>query len=515
MSGVIGKKIIEKQKKFLKPKEKKRKKSRKKSRKKIILNKNCVKRSNLSLRPHQKKVVKYLDNHDGLLVIHGTGTGKTLTSVTASQCFLDNNPNSKVVVVSPASLVHNFKKEMLKYKNINHSDRYEFYSYDKFLRNMYDNGFKDKYKGKYIEDYRNLKYFKPINLKGNMIIIDEAHNIRNFKTKKSIAVVLASYSASKRIVLSATPIVNNLSDLTAIINIVNGKKIVGTRKEFLQNEVKSYIKNITIKKPNISKETKKTIEKYLKNKIDIVDLNLTSKDFPKKFEHTIKVNMTEDFYLDYNRLLQKEEINSILINNAKAFYNGYRKLVNSVGIKKGENYYSMKIKKILPIIKKNKSIIYTNWLEFGINPLSEALNKNNIKFGIISGSVSQKERIEIVKDFNNNKINSLLITKAGGEGLDLKEVRNVIVIDPPWNPAGLEQIIGRAIRYKSHEKLPKKDRNVNVYYMELELPLNIKKMYKKDSFITKTGDTILYDIIKRKIKMLKMIDSILTGLQIS
>ena len=51
----------------------------------------------------------------GLLVAHDTGTGKTLTAVTASQCYLDKNKNGRIVFIGPASLLHNFDKELDKY----------------------------------------------------------------------------------------------------------------------------------------------------------------------------------------------------------------------------------------------------------------------------------------------------------------------------------------------------------------------------------------------------------------
>ena len=476
------------------------------------INKGCVERSALSLRPHQKHVVKYLDKHKGILAIHGTGTGKTLTAVTASQCFLDANPDKKVIVVSPAALVHNFAKELGKYRNVKHAKKYEFYSYERFLNKMYENGLKEKNKNKVIEDYKDINLYKPINLKGNLLIVDEAHNLRNTKSKKTIAVTLASYSAAKRILLSATPVVNNISDLIPIINMINGKKVVGTCKEMQQGKVKYCIKNITSRNNNISKETKKAIEKLLKNRIDIVDLNLKSSDFPKMRQHKMKVTMTNKFYQDYDKLLKEEELNDIVFNNPRAFYNGYRRAVNSVGVKKGVNYYSMKINKSIPIIKKGKTIIYTNWLSFGVNPITNALKTNNIPYRVVSGSVSQKERIKTVKEFNENKVKTLIITKAGGEGLDLKEVRNVIVVDPPWNPANLDQIIGRAVRFRSHANLPAKDRFVDIYYMELQVPDNIKKVYGSEA--TKTGDQLLYKIILRKNRLLDAINNIFEKIQI-
>ena len=68
---------------------------------------NCVKRSNLELRDLQIKVVEYMEIYNGLLVVHGTGCGKTLTSLACSQCYLDKYPERGVVFVGPASLTSN------------------------------------------------------------------------------------------------------------------------------------------------------------------------------------------------------------------------------------------------------------------------------------------------------------------------------------------------------------------------------------------------------------------------
>jgi ERCC4-related helicase len=76
------------------------------------------------------KVVEYMENNDGLIVIHGTGCGKTLTAITTTQCYLDKYPSRGVVFVGPTSLISNFQKEMKAY-GVKNTDKYEFYSYDK------------------------------------------------------------------------------------------------------------------------------------------------------------------------------------------------------------------------------------------------------------------------------------------------------------------------------------------------------------------------------------------------
>lgn len=533
-TGRIGKNLLKKKKsrrsKSLKKKKSRKKKSVKrsrrrkksvkrsrrrkksvkksKSRRKInrsMLEKGCIERSNFTLRAHQRKVVEYLDKHDGIIAIHGTGTGKTLTAVTASQCFLDKNPGAKVIVVSPAALVHNFAKELENYSNYKNRSRYEFYSFSRFLNMIYKNGERNGPPSKKLCGEKNpLEKYKPVNLKGNMLIVDEAHNLRNMSSKRTSAVALSAYTAKKRLILTATPFVNDVTDLIPLINMVYGKTVVCRTKS---KRVKYAIQNSV--DGEMTPETIHSLKTLLKGKIHFVTIGKDNKDFPQKRLHTVQVEMTRDFYKKYKDLMESKEVNDLFFDNPKRFYNGYRQLVNSVGSKEGVNYYSMKIEHAKKIIRTGKTILYTNWLKFGVVPISLALENMGVKFKIVSGDVSQKERIQIVKDFNNNELQVLILTKAGGEGLDLKEVRNVIIVDPPWNPAGLDQIIGRAIRYKSHENLPESQRFVDVYFMELALPSGMEGI--DDIY---SGDQILYAIVEKKIKIKKELHRFFEKLQI-
>ena len=64
--------------------------------------------------------------------------------------------------------------------------------------------------------------------------------------------------------------------------------------------------------------------------------------------------------------------------------------------------------------------------------------------------------------FINNEYRVLIITKAGAEGVDTVNCQNIILFDSQWNDTTSEQIIARAIRFKSHNGLPEKERYVNV-----------------------------------------------------
>ena len=444
---------------------------------------NCIDRSELELRPEQKKVVKYLDTHDSLLVVHGTGLGKTLTAVTASQCYLDKHPERFVVFIGPVSLIDNFKKEIRRYGAGSDMSRYKFFSFDKYY-NSYVQGKDD------------------VSLKNKMVIIDEAHNLRNPEGRKSMVLQEATEEADKKVLLTATPFVNSITDFIPLINILYSGNVVGSYKQWDQGEVSEYIDR------RYYDESLETVGHLLRNKVDVMTIK-DPENFPLREDHYIEVPMTKSYYERYRKIasgLDMREQYGILFSEPARFYNGYRRAVNSAG----PGYFSSKIEEAIPIILSGKTIIFSNWLEFGIKPVTNALDDNGITYRSFFGDTPPSQRQKIVDEFNDDEFDVLIITRAGGEGLDTKGVRNVIVLDPTWNDAGLEQIIGRAIRYKSHDHLPKKERKVDVYFMILTLPETIPEGESSPE----SGDVLLYNIIEQKNKFNSAIIEILREVSI-
>ena len=470
--------------------------SRRRSLRRLKQKKNCIKRSNLPLRDLQKKVVNFISKpgNEALLVVHSTGCGKTLTAVTASQCFLDKDPLNKIVFISPPSLIDNFKKELINY-GIEDFSRYEFYTYTGFM-NLYKQNV-------------NFNFCK-----NSMFILDEVHNLRNYvktvkktgkektgkeKTARYLSAFFCSIHSSKRLLLTATPFINNLTDFIPIINIMEGGNAVGSKTEYTEGKVNNFITSGKLNDNNI-----KVIKKYLNKKVDYVSCK-GLKGFPKLEEHYQIVKMPKKYEEKYLQLLAQEQIDDIVFKYPDAFYNAQRRIVNTLG----KNYYSTKIKAILDKLEE-KSIIYTNWLDFGVNPIKNFLKTNNISYEVFTGNLSLKQRKKIVEDFNNGDFKVLIITKAGGEGLDLKGVRNVIVLDPVWHDSGLKQIIGRAVRYLSHAHLPKDEQKVDVW--KLILVEKSVKNWEKDPTIS--GDAILYRIIMSKKEINNQIIELLKSISI-
>lgn len=114
--------------------------------------------------------------------------------------------------------------------------------------------------------------------------------------------------------------------------------------------------------------------------------------------------------------------------------------------------------------------IYLKYLGFYNYMIKKELQMDKVGYTEFHGGIKElQERFDGMKAFNNpdNKLGNLLkimlISPAGAEGLNLKNVRQVHIMEPYWNEVRITQIIGRGIRQCSHKDLPMDQRHVDVY----------------------------------------------------
>jgi hypothetical protein len=159
--------------------------------------------------------------------------------------------------------------------------------------------------------------------------------------------------------------------------------------------------------------------------------------------------------------------------------------------------YSSKIKTICDRILASTGVIlvYSQYIDAGLVPLALALEEYGFvragtgtslfqtkppnvggqrplynKYAMITGdkgfSPNPAEDIKLLTDddnVNGLKVKVVLISQTGAEGLDLKFIRQVHILEPWYNMSRVEQIIGRAVRTCSHKALPFAERNVEIY----------------------------------------------------
>jgi hypothetical protein len=154
--------------------------------------------------------------------------------------------------------------------------------------------------------------------------------------------------------------------------------------------------------------------------------------------------------------------------------------------------YSCKIEAICKEIQKSTGVIliYSNYLDGGLVPMALALEEmgmrrygngkslfktpparfNGQSYVMITGdkrlSPDNVSEVAAATNFINRSgvaVKVILITSAGAEGIDLKFIRQVHIIDPWYNLNKIEQIIGRAVRNFSHKDLKFEERNVQIF----------------------------------------------------
>lgn len=413
---------------------------------------DCISRSGLKLKKHQINAIDYLMKHRGVIAAHGVGSGKTLTAVAASQCILDENPRMKIVVVTPTSLQKNFKKEMVAYGIDENDKRYSFYTHTKFAKNFVG--------GKGCT-------------KNTFLIIDEAHffrtQIKGNKGKSAQSAVDCAKKAGKILLLTATPIYNDPKDILNLVAMVKGKDPL-TRKEF--EEII---------------DDNKEFSKYF-GCIFSIFKSPKSADYPSMKEENVEFVMDPKYYKEY-RKIEKTEV-SDGVSNPWAFMSGLRTATLEL-----EPCY--KCEWIMEkIMQGRKTVLFSSFVDKGINRMKEMFEEEGIDYVEVTGKMTQAKRNEAVEKFNddNSDVKIMIISEAGGEGLDLKGVRDVIIMESGWNRAAEMQIIGRAVRYKSHAKLPQKERNVTVYYLMVVKP--VEGLDEDDNF--PSADTMLRNMTDEK-----------------
>jgi len=84
-------------------------------------------------------------------------------------------------------------------------------------------------------------------------------------------------------------------------------------------------------------------------------------------------------------------------------------------------------------------------------------------------------------NFYGEVINTLMISASGAEGINLRNVRYVHIVEPYWHPVRIEQVVGRARRICSHQDLPAELRTVHVFlYLMVYSPTQLKPLSKTE-----------------------------------
>ena len=406
----------------------------------------------VQLQPHQQNVVNFMKYNRGIIVYHDVGAGKTLTSL-----YSVYQSNNDIIIVGTKSSRKTFVDNILKAEM--DPNRFTFYTYTKVKKILEEN----------------ITLFKNAS-----VIVDEAHSLRN-ENMYNLYIASALMLASKVILLTATPVVNYLNDLSVLINIISGEDVLPTERKLFEQMFYDEERMVIINEKILFNKIVNTISYY---KVG------TDENYPATSIHYNNVEMSHDQIEEYIYFIKKiiyegdDIVNNIDVLNIdygllpskkrNFFLNVTRQLSNT--LKNSPD--SPKIKEIYQKILEGPYpiIIYSNFLKNGIYTLAVLLEQNKINYKTITGFTTADKLNVIVNNYNNGLYKVLLISSAGSESLDLKNTRQIHIMEPHWNPAKIDQVIGRSIRYKSHENLPASERHVDIYHWVSIFPARIKNM---------------------------------------
>ena len=246
---------------------------------------------NGSLREYQVKGYNWFKSLSylglGGILADEMGLGKTIQTIT----FLLSEKNTHSLIVTPTSLIYNWKQEFDKFApslriGIIHGNKNERI---KVLNNIYDYDI-------ILTTYGTLKndILEYENIKFDYLILDEGQNINNPESQN--AKLIKNINSKSRFVLTGTPIENNLIELWALFDFIMPGYLY-TKQEFSSKFIKQ--------EENYMEDLKILISPYILRRIkkDVI------KEIPEKIETKFLVEMTESQKKIYKAFLKEIQNN--------------------------------------------------------------------------------------------------------------------------------------------------------------------------------------------------------------
>jgi len=342
-------------------------------------------------------------------------------------------------------------------------------------------------------------------------VLDEGHKIRNPNT--AITIYCKELQTANRIILSGTPMQNNLVELWSLFDFVYPMRL-GTLVNF-RNQFEVPIKiggyanatNLQIMTATKCAETlKDAISPYLLQRLK-ADV---AADLPKKSEQVLFCKLTKPQREAYEMFLNSDEMTSILNRTRQALYgiDILRKICNhpdlldprlrdKPGYRWGNPNKSGKmqvVKALLEMWKKtgDKALLFSQGVQM-LNVIEEFVKSlAGFNYLRMDGSTNIKDRQSMVDRFNDDPDLHvfLLTTKVGGLGVNLTGANRVIIFDPDWNPSTDVQARERAWRLGQKKE-------VTIYRLMTAGTIE-EKIYHRQIFKQFLADKILKDPKQRQ-----------------
>ncbi|MBW2063751.1 MAG: DEAD/DEAH box helicase family protein [Deltaproteobacteria bacterium] len=410
------------------------------------------------LYPYQEEGVKFCLFKGSALIGDEMGLGKTLQAIALAILKKEIFGFTKVLVITPASLKEQWKREIERFSDekaivvagspaqrrsiyLNNDCYFKITNYEAVLR-----------------DVMVLSRFKP-----DLVILDEAQRIKNFSTKTADAV--KQIPRKQALVLTGTPLENKLEDVYSIM-------------QFLDPGMLSPLWQFAADHFMLSRKKKGKILGYrnlekLRDKLKPIVIRRQKEevlsDLPDEVVNNYYVDLHDKqrkIHSGYMQallpLLNKKYLTPIDVRRIQELLVRMRMVCNSTYLIDRRTNISPKLDELVGIVDEmvvqsgRKMVIFSEWTTMTFL-IARHLSEAGIPFVELSGKIPVKKRQDLIDEFTRNpECKVFLSTDAGGTGLNLQAADCVVNFELPWNPARLNQRVGRVNR------IGQKSRCINV-----------------------------------------------------
>ncbi len=411
------------------------------------------------LYPYQHEGALHLAFGRRALLADDMGLGKTIQAIAASALLKELRGIERALIVCPASLKHQWAREIKRFTSLPVT--------------VVEGGLNARRAA-----YHAPSFFKIINyeivrrdladlqqIRSDLIILDEAQRIKNWRAKT--ADMVKQLRSRYAFVLTGTPLENRLDELYSLFQFLD-PRILGPlwnfNDRFFQVEERDNGTYKVLGYKNLD-ELRGTIGPYVLRRTRDEVL----RDLPDRVDNNFFVEMTDPQWKAYDqfketvaqlaakaqrRPLTPKEREILLMSLIKM-----RLICNALALHdkqiapKDREKTAPKLRELGEILADqiagngHKAIVFSQWAAM-LAFTEPILKRTGLGYVKLTGDVpSQKRGALVERFFDDRNCRVFLSTDAGGVGLNLQAASLVVNLDLPWNPAVLEQRIGRAHRH--------------------------------------------------------------------
>ena len=406
------------------------------------------------LYPYQVDGVAFLASARRAVLADDMGLGKTLQAIAAGTVLRQLEGVRRILVICPASLKHQWAREVERFTELEavvvqgtpparlslyrRRAPFTMVNYEVVLRD------RDVIQSELAPD---------------LIILDEAQRIKNWRTKTAAAV--KSLESPFAFVLTGTPLENRLEDLYSLMQVVDAR-VLGPLWRYLLDFHITDDRGRVLGYRNLAELRRRLASVMLRR-----DKSLVRDQLPERIVNRVDIELDRrqrDLHDEavntagrIAQIMRKRPLTPAEEKRLMKVLQFARMACDAAGLVDGETVGSPKLSELATLLEQvcvdsgRKVVVFSHWERMTRMAAEEA---QRLGLGVVRlhGSVPTHRRGALIDRFRDDPATQVLVsTDAGGVGLNLQAASVLINLDLPWNPAVLEQRIGRLHRLGQSE----------------------------------------------------------------